>query len=106
MTPANGEDASERKIHLTINKYIECCLEPSAQFPIQTRRELDNHFEKMKVLANTLSGAITINTSSQSHKIYGKEMTMKACSDLQSIHSTLTEIQDFLDQKLGQYLER
>ncbi len=106
VTPATGEEAAERKIHLSINKYIESCLEPSAQFPILTRRDLDSHFEKMRVLANTLSGAVTINTSSQSNKIYGKEMAMKACADLQSVYSTLAEIQDVLDQKLGQYLER
>jgi hypothetical protein len=106
LTPKNGEDASERKIHLSINKYVESCLEPSAQFPIQTRKDLDNHFEKMKVLANTLSGAVTINTSSQPNKTYGNEITMKACTDLHSVDSTLEEIQDFLDQKLGQYLER
>lgn len=106
LTPRNGEDASERKIHLSINKYVESCLEPSAQFPIQTRKDLDNHFEKMKVLANTLSGAVTINTSSQPNKTYGNEITMKACTDLHSINSTLADVQDFLDQKLGQYLER
>lgn len=106
LTPRNGEDASERKIHQSINKYVESCLEPSAQFPIQTRKDLDNHFEKMKVLANTLSGAVTINTSSQPNKTYGNEMTMKACTDLHSINSTLADVQNFLDQKLGQYLER
>lgn len=106
VTPATGEEAAERKIHLSVNKYIESCLEPSAQFPIQIRRDLDSHFEKMRVLANTLSGAVTINTSSQSNKTYGKEIAMKACVDLQSISSTLTDIQCLLDQKLGQYLEK
>lgn len=106
VTPATGEEAAERKIHLSINKYIESCLEPSSQFPIQIRKDLDNHFEKMRILANTLSGAVTINTSSQSHRTYGKEMALKACAELQSISSTLTDIQSLLDQKLGQYLER
>ncbi|MBN9378618.1 MAG: hypothetical protein BGO14_07080 [Chlamydiales bacterium 38-26] len=106
LNPKSGEDASERKIHLAVNKYVESCLEPSAQFPIQTRKELDSHFEKMRVLANTLSGAVTINTSQQPNKTYGNEMTMKAYTDLQSINSTLADVQDFLDQKLGQYLER
>jgi hypothetical protein len=106
FTRLNGEDTSERKIHLSINKYVESCLEPSAQFPIQTRKDLDNHFKKMKVLANTLSGALTINTSSQPNKTYGNKMTMKSCTDLHSINSTLADVQDFLDQKLGQYLER
>lgn len=106
VTPPTGEEAAERKIHMAVNKYIESCLEPSAQFPILTRKDLDSHFEKMRVLANTLSGAVTINTSPQSNKIYEKELSMKACTDLYSIDSTLAEIQDFLDQKLGQYLER
>lgn len=57
-------------------------------------------------IANTLSGAVTIDTSSQPNKLYGKEMAMKACTDLQSGKSTMEDMQDFLDQKLSQYLER
>jgi hypothetical protein len=106
VTPATGEEAAGRKIHLSINKYVESCLKPSAQFPIPTRKELDNHFNKMRVLANKISGNLTIITSPEPNKTFGPEITMKACANLQSLNSKLEEIQDFLDQKLGQYLER
>lgn len=100
-TPRDGEDAAERKIHVSIKKYVESCLEPSAQFSIPTRKILDKHFEKMKILANIFSGAVRTDTSSGIHT-----SSEKAGTILDSVNSPLAKEQDLLDQTLGPFLER
>lgn len=106
LTPRNGEDAVERKVHQSVDKYVESCLEASSQFPIKIRRDLDSHFKKMKLMANTLSGAITITISSQPNKTFGEKMVMKARDEIKSIDFFKVEHLEFLDHTLDQYLQR
>ncbi len=106
LTPCMGEESAERKIYISINKYIDDSLVPSAQFPIHLRKELDTHFKDMRILINTLSGAIEINTATEPKKMYGAEMLNEANKDLRTIEKTLLDIQDFLDEKFAIYLNQ
>ncbi len=105
LTPSTGEESAEQRIHQNINKYIENCLKPSAQFPISIRQELDKHFEEMGRLANTISRAISINAASQPQQVYGKEASLRANEDLQLL-GAISKIQGFLDTTLALYLNK
>jgi hypothetical protein len=54
-------------------------------------------------MANTISGAISINTTPQG-LIHDKKACLKACEDLHATASRLSEIQDFLDATLSIYI--
>lgn len=106
LTPPMENESVESKISNSINKYINDSLVPSAQFPIPLRKELDTHFKEMRSLINTITGLVTINTARDPKKMYGVEMLNKANNDLGAIEKTLSDIQDFLDEKFNIYLNK
>ena len=105
QTPRKGEEAVEHKVFRSVGEYIKSCLEPSAEFPICIRKELDKHFEDMNRLASRLVAAITRDTDTNLAKTGGEEL-QKATNELSSIKSTLEGKQNRLDDLLGDYLNR